>query len=89
MHSSLLTTLVRHYFLKHLADVVNGNAKRKHDADVPEKGIRPTDHERRSWKVAGVIKRLNPRSARATLKVEDGDSQSTPSPDCVSGMQLL
>jgi len=84
--SASLTTRRRHYFLKHLADVVNSNAKRKRDADVPEKGIQPNHHNQRSGKVAGVIKRFNPRSARPIQKAEDGESRSTSSPDCVSGM---
>jgi len=85
LSSPFLTNSCRHYFLKHLADVVNGNSKRKHDVDVPEKGIQPADREHQSGRVAGVTKRLNSRSARAIQKVEDGESRSISSPDYVSG----
>jgi len=76
----------RHYFLKHLADVVNSGAKRKRDPDVPEKGIQPNHHKQRSGKVARVTKRLNPLTPRTIQKAEDGESRSTSSPDYISGM---
>ena len=78
----------RHYFLKHLADVVNSNAKRKHEVDDSEKGIQPTDHEHRSGEMAGVIKRPKPRSTYTARTVEEGyeEPQSTPSSDWTSGM---
>ena len=81
-----LTTRCRHYFLKHLAGVVNGSAKRKHDVGVSEKGTKPADHEHRSAIVTGVTKRLKPRSARAVQRTDDEESRSTPSPDCTSGV---
>jgi hypothetical protein len=64
----------RHYFLKHLADVVNDNAKRKHDINISDKGVQPNNHEHRSGKVAGVVKRSNSRLIRAATPSLDWTS---------------
>jgi len=76
----------RHYFLKRLADIVNSNAKREGDVDIPERWIRLNCRKQRSEKAAEVIKTLNLLSARAIQKAEDGESRLTSSSDCVSGM---
>ena len=59
--------LCRHYFLKHLIDVVNSNAKRKRDANDSEKEIPRDEHDHRSDKVAGVSKRLKPETPSLDL----------------------
>ena len=48
----------RHYFLQHLASVVNHNAGQGHDFDVSEKDIQLSEYEHRGRRVAGLFKRF-------------------------------
>lgn len=66
----------RHYFLQHLASVVNNNSKQGHDLDVSEKNIQLHEYEHRSRTVSGLLRRFKSRSTPT----------NTPPSDWISGV---
>lgn len=63
---------LRHYFIKHLVDVVERNAKRKREIEARNAGIPPIDIDNRSTEPTGLMHRTkSPPSVHAIRRVDE------------------
>lgn len=76
---------LRRYFIKHLVDVVERNANRKHEAEVRGAGPRLANFDNQSAKSTGVVQKTKPPPSSHMIRRVDEAPQPILSTDWNSG----
>lgn len=76
---------LRHYFIKHLFDVVKRNAKHKQEVETQNANSRPVKFDNRSAKSTGLIQRPRPPPSSHAIRRVDEAPQPILSTDWNSG----
>ncbi|KAF9644533.1 TrkH-domain-containing protein [Thelephora ganbajun] len=71
MVSWVVVMFRRHYFIKHLVDVVERNAKRRREIEAHNAGFRPVNADNQFTNSTGVMHRTKPPSTHVIRRVDE------------------